>query len=97
LPHYIVLGNWTDQGIRNVKEAPKRADAAQALANKLGVKMEVFFTLGEYDLVALTEAPNDEIANQLLLEIGKQGNVRTKTLKAFSVAEATKIIAKLSP
>ena len=97
MPHYIVLGNWTDQGIRNVKEAPKRADAAQALANKLGVKMEVFFTLGEYDLVALTEAPNDETANQLLLEIGKQGNVRTKTLKAFSVAEATKIIAKLSP
>ncbi len=96
MPHYIVLGNWTDQGIRNVKESPKRADAVQALANQLGAKMQIFYTLGEYDIVALTEAPNDETANQLLLEIGKQGNVRTKTLKAFSVAEATKIIAKLS-
>ncbi len=97
MPHYIVLGNWTDQGIRNVKEAPKRADAAQALANKLGAKMEIFITLGQYDIVALTEAPNDETANQLLLEIGKLGNVRTQTLKAFTLAEATKIIAKLSP
>ncbi len=96
MPHYIVLGNWTDQGIRNVKESPKRVDTAQALLSKLGGKMEIFFTLGEYDFVALAEAPNDEVVTQLALEIGKAGNVRTKTLKAFSVAEATKIISKLS-
>ena len=97
MPHYISLANWTDQGVRNVKESPKRADAAQALANKLGAKMQLFYTLGEYDAVAVTEAPSDEVAMQLLLELGKLGNVRTKTLKAWSPAEATKIIAKLSP
>ena len=80
-----------------MKESPKRADAAQALANKLGAKMQLFFTLGEYDIVAVTEAPSDEVAMQLLLELGKLGNVRTKTLKAWSPGEATKIIAKLSP
>jgi uncharacterized protein with GYD domain len=80
-----------------VKESPKRADAVTALANKLGAKMEIFYTMGRYDIVAITEAANDEIANQLLLEIGKIGNVRTETLKAWTVAEGTKIVAKLSP
>jgi len=78
-----------------VKESPKRADAVSALANKLGAKMQIFYTMGEYDLVAITEAPSDEVAMQLLLEIGRLGNVRTKTLKAWTVAEATKVIAKL--
>lgn len=95
MPHYISLVNWTEQGIRTVKETPKRADAVSALANKLGAKMELFYTMGEYDIVAVTDAPNDETAMQLLLEIGKIGNVRTKTLKAWTLAEATKVIAKL--
>jgi uncharacterized protein with GYD domain len=95
MPHYISLGKWTDQGIKNVKESPKRADAVTALANKLGAKMEIFYTMGRYDIVAITEAANDEIANQLLLEIGRLGNVRTETLKAWTVAEGTKIVAKL--
>ncbi len=97
MPHYISLGNWTEQGIRNVKEAPKRADAAQAMAKKLGAKLEIFLTLGEYDVIALLDAPNDETAMQILLETGKQGNVRTKTLKAWTVSEATQVIAKLAP
>lgn len=97
MPHYVSLVNWTDQGIRNVKESPKRADAVAALANKLGAKMQLFYTMGDYDLVAVTEAPNDEIAMQLLLEIGRIGTVRTKTLKAWTQADATKVIAKLSP
>ncbi|TLZ75533.1 MAG: GYD domain-containing protein [Methanobacteriota archaeon] len=95
MPHYISLGKWTDQGIKNVKESPKRADAVTALANKLGAKMEIFYTMGRYDIVAITEAANDEIANQLLLEIGRLGNVRTETLKAWTVSEGTKIVAKL--
>lgn len=78
-----------------MKESPKRADAAQALATKLGAKMELFYTLGEYDIVAVTEAPSDEVAMQLLFELGKLGNVRTKTLKAWTPAEATRVIAKL--
>jgi len=97
MPHYISLVNWTDQGIKNVKESPKRVDAVNSLANKLGAKMDLFFTMGEYDLVAVTDAPNDETAMQLLFELGRLGNVRTTTLKAWTPAEATKVIAKLSP
>ncbi len=95
MPHYISLVNWTEQGIKSVKESPKRVDSVNALASKLGAKMDVFFTMGEYDLIAVTEAANDETAMQLLLEIGKLGNVRTKTLKAWTPAEVTKVLAKL--
>jgi uncharacterized protein with GYD domain len=95
MPHYISLVNWTDQGIRTVKDTPKRADAVTALANKLGAEMQIFYTMGEYDVVSVMEAPNDDVAMQLLLEIGKLGNVRTKTMKAWSLAEATKVISKL--
>ena len=95
MPHYISLVNWTEQGIKNVKEAPKRVDAVNAMASKLGAKMEIFFTMGDYDLVALTEAPNDDAAMQMILEIGRLGNVRTKTMKAWTQAEATKVLAKL--
>lgn len=95
MPHYISLVNWTEQGIKNVKESPKRADAVNALASKLGAKMEIFYTMGKYDLIAVTEAANDETAMQLLLELGRLGNVRTQTLKAWTPAEATKVIAKL--
>src|SRR2546428_13276619 len=51
MPNYITLGNWTEQGIKNVKESPKRADAVAALANKLGAKMQIFYTMGRYDIV----------------------------------------------
>ena len=97
MPNYITLGNWTEQGIKTVKESPKRADAVSALANKLGAKMQIFYTMGRYDIVALTEAPNDDVAMQLLLEIGKLGNVKMQTLKAWTTSEATKVISKLSP
>jgi uncharacterized protein with GYD domain len=97
MPHYISLVNWTDQGIRSVKESPKRADSVSALATKLGAKMQIFYTMGDYDVIALTEAPSDEIAMQLLFEIGRLGTVRTKTLKAWTATEASKVIAKLSP
>lgn len=95
MPHYISLVNWTEQGIKNVKETTKRADAVQALASKLGAKMDIFYTMGEYDVVSVTEAPNDDVAMQLLLEIGRLGNVRTKTLKGWTLPEATKVFAKL--
>src|SRR5437763_14370689 len=92
---YISLLNWTEQGMKNVKESPKRADAATAVASKLGAKMQIFYTMGEYDLVSVTEAPNDDVAMQVLLELGKLGNVRSKTMKAWTPADATKVISKL--
>ena len=57
--------------------------------------MQIFYTMGEYDLVSVTEAPNDDVAMQVLLELGKLGNVRSKTMKAWTPAEATKVISKL--
>lgn len=95
MPHYIILVSWTDQGIRNVKETAKRAEAARKLAEQLGAKLELYYTLGEYDLVGVAEAPSDEVEMQFLLQICALGNVRTKTLKAWTEAEAAKIVAKL--
>ncbi len=95
MPHYFVLGNWTDQGVRNVRESPKRVDAAKAMAEKLGGKLEVFFTMGKYDFIAVAEAPNDDAVMQLALQIGSQGNARTTTIKAWTVNEATKVLAKI--
>ena len=95
MPHYVTLGKWTDQGVRNVRESPKRAEAARHLAEQLGGKLQLWYTMGEYDFVALSEAPNDETAFQLALQLGSQGNVRTTTMKAWPEADATKVIAKV--
>ena len=94
---YIVLINWTDQGIRRVKDSPKRLDAARALAKKLGAEMTDFYmTMGGYDMVAHVEAPNDSAIAKFNLALGSGGNVRTTTLKAFSEEESRKIIVSLT-
>ncbi len=96
MPHtYITLLNWTDQGIRNVKDTIKRAEAASAMARKLGGKLQVYYTMGEYDLVGLVEMPSDEAYNRFALWIGSQGNVRTKSLKAWTQEETVKVIDQL--
>lgn len=96
MPYYVTLGNWTEQGIRNVKDAPKRIEAARALIEKNGGKMHhMFITMGKYDFVAISEAPNDEAAMQWALTIGTQGNARTTTLKAWTPQDAAKVLAKL--
>jgi uncharacterized protein with GYD domain len=95
MPHYFVLGNWTEQGIRNVRESPKRVDAAKELAAKLGGRLEVYYTMGQYDFVAVGELPNDDAVMTLALRLGSEGNVRTTTLKAWTQGEGTKVIAKL--
>jgi len=93
---YIVLINFTDQGIRNVKETTKRADAVREMAKKFGVNTKEFFwTLGNYDLVAIFEAPDDVSMTALGLSIGAAGNVRTQTLRAFSKEDMNEILAKL--
>jgi uncharacterized protein with GYD domain len=93
---YITLINWTEQGIRNVKDSPARADAARALAKKLGANMrELYMTMGGYDLVAIMEAPDDETMAKFALTVGSGGAIRTTTLKAFDEATYRKIIAGL--
>ena len=93
---YIALMNFTDQGIRNVKDSTKRAEAVMEAAKKFGVSMpQIYWTLGQFDLVAVIEAQNDDSATAFALTIGPAGNVRGQTLLAFAKDELTGILGKL--
>lgn len=93
---YISLINFTDQGIRNVKQSPERAKAATQAAEKLGIKVkDVYWTLGQYDAVLIADAPNDEAITAWALGTGSLGNVRTQTMRAFSAEETNRILAKI--
>jgi uncharacterized protein with GYD domain len=93
---FIVLGNFTEQGVRNAKDTVKRADAFKEMARKAGVTVkDVYWTLGRFDVVAVCEAPDDETATALTLNLGALGNVRTQTLRAFTQADMGKIIGKM--
>ena len=93
---FIALGNFTDQGIRSVKDTTKRADAVRELAKKYGATLkEIYWTLGRYDVVTVLEAPNDEAATAFALAVGSAGNVRTESLRAFSKEEMNGILGKL--
>jgi|SRR6266850_7863429 len=92
---YIVLAQFTDQGIRNVKDSTKRAAAASDVAAKMGVKLtDLFWTLGHYDLVIVAEAPDDETMTALMLKLGSLGNVKSQTLRAFRANEMEAIFKK---
>lgn len=92
---FISLINFTDQGIRNVKDSPARFEAFKAMAEKLDVAVKsAYYTVGNYDIVIVTEG-TDEAAMTALLKVGSLGNVRTQTLRAFSVDEIKKIIGKM--
>ena len=93
--NFIVFGNWTDQGIKNVRDAPKRIESTHDLIKQAGGKMELYYTLGEYDFVMIINLPNDEAIVKILLWIGSLGNIRTKTLKSWTESEGTKIISEL--
>ncbi len=96
MPTYIMLGNYTEQGIRNIKEAPKRVAQVRQQIEALGGKMLSFYnTLGRYDFVMVAEGPSDEVTLGLLLAVGAQGNVRTETLKAFPPEVIESIIGRL--
>jgi uncharacterized protein with GYD domain len=93
MPTYVILIDWTDQGIRNVKDTIKRAEAFKSAVERSGGKMlDAYYTMGQHDFVVTVELPNDESA----MALGERGNVRTTTLKAFSLSEVEKIVSKLS-
>jgi uncharacterized protein with GYD domain len=93
---YILLMNWTDQGIKSIKDSPKRLDAAREVAKKGGAELKDFFmTIGRYDMVTVLEAPNDEAAAKFALQVASGGNVRTTTLKAFREDAYRKVIGAL--
>lgn len=94
---YIVLSTFTDQGIRNVKDSTKRADAVREMAKKFGVTAKEFYwTLGSYDVIAIFDAPDDASITALGLALGTAGNVRTQTLRAFSRDEMNGVLGKLA-
>lgn len=93
---FIVLASFTDQGIKNVKQTVERADAFKQMATKAGATVkDMYWTLGSRDIVAICDAPDDETATTLALSIASRGNVRSETLRAFSLAEMQKIVGKL--
>ena len=95
MPTYVSLINWTDQGIRNVKETLQRADSAAELAQKHGGSLQVYWTVGPHDIVAILEAPDDESATAFLLQVGSLGNIRTTTLRAYTREEMSSILGRL--
>jgi uncharacterized protein with GYD domain len=93
---YVSLLQFTEQGVRAIKDTTKRAEAAQAMAAKLGVKtIEHLWTLGAYDLVLVCEAPDDETMTAYAMSLGALGNVRTSTMRAYRANELAPILGKM--
>ena len=93
---YVVLATFTDQGVKNAKDSPKRANAFKQMAKTFGVTVkDIFWTQGRYDIVTVVEAPDELSATALNLSLSGLGNIRTESLRAFSAAEMTKIVAKM--
>jgi uncharacterized protein with GYD domain len=96
MPTYIVLGNFTDQGIRGVRDSIKREDAFRRQCDKVGAKVkDVYRTMGRYDLAAVVDAPDDVTISSLLYSTGALGNIRTETLRAFSREETDEALSKM--
>ena len=93
---FIVTSNWTEQGIKAVKDSPKRIDAARALCKKMGAEMkQIYLTSGDSDLLAIIEAPNGDVIAKIAMMIGMQGNLRTRTARAWTEQEFGKLVSEL--
>jgi len=93
---YVSLVHFTDQGIRNIKETTKRAKMFVELAQKAGVKVrDLYWTQGRFDLITITETPDEGAATALLLSVGALGNIRTETMRAHTAEEMDKILARM--
>lgn len=96
MPTYIMLVNWTQQGIEKVKESPARIDAVKKLFKEMGGEAKEFYVvMGRYDGVVIAEAPNDETAAKIALALGSKGSARSETLRAFGEDEFRKIVGAL--
>lgn len=96
MPTYISLIKWTDQGIKNVKESPKRLHEFKTALEAVGGKLIGFYlTMGRYDMVLILESPSDEVSAVLSLSTGSGGNIKTETMKAFPEDQYRKIMAKV--
>jgi uncharacterized protein with GYD domain len=96
MPKYVVLVNWTEQGIASAKDTVQRAEAFRAMAQSMGGDTgELLWTLGRYDIVGFIDAPDDETAAAISMKVSGLGSVRTETLRAFTADEVSGIIGKL--
>lgn len=97
MPTYIVPGNFTDQGIRNVKDSLQREEDFRKRCEKLGVQVkDAYRTMGRYDLAAVIDAPDDVTLSAVVYAVGSLGNVRTETLRAFTRQETDAALAKIA-
>lgn len=93
---YVSLVRYTEQGIRNIKDSPARLDAARKMFESIGGSLKQFYlAMGKYDIVIISEAPDDETAAKLALSLGALGNVRTETMRVFSEPDYRKIVGAL--
>ena len=93
---YIGLLNFTDKGVQTIKDSTKRAAAAKEMGKKLGVNMrEIYWTMGQHDIVCVLEADSEAALTAFNLAIAMQGNVRTQSLRAFTAGELETVLAKL--
>jgi uncharacterized protein with GYD domain len=97
MPTYVTLLRYTDQGVRNIKDSPARIDAGKKMFQAAGAELKAWYlTLGRYDAIAIGDAPNDETAAKLALQLGALGNVHTETMRVFTESEFRKMIAALT-
>jgi uncharacterized protein with GYD domain len=97
MPTYVTLFKWTEQGVKDVKNAPARFQASKKLGESMGGKtLGLYVTMGEYDIVAVSEGPSDEAAAALALSIAAKGNAKTTTMRAFTESEFSEIVKKVS-
>ena len=96
MPSYVMLANWTDQGVRNVADLPKRIDNAKKLLADMGGQFNsLHATMGEYDLVGVYDAPDDAVALRFTMMLQKLGNARTTSLKAFPETALREIVKSI--
>jgi uncharacterized protein with GYD domain len=92
---YIVLINWTDQGVKTFKDTVDRYEAAREAGTRLGTTWkDVYWTVGPYDIVTLVDSPDDETMTAALLALGAAGNIRTTTMRGFSIDEMRRVVDK---
>jgi uncharacterized protein with GYD domain len=97
MPTYVTLSNFTEQGMKNIKDTAKRAEAFKKAAKEAGITIkELLWTQGQYDIVAVLEAPDEIAASALALSVGKLGNITGQTLRAFTATEMEKILQKVT-
>jgi uncharacterized protein with GYD domain len=97
MPTYVLLANFTEQGIRNINDTVKRVNAFKQMAKSKGATVkEVYWTLGQYDTINVVEAPDEMTAVAVSASLAKLGNVRVQTLRAFTEAEANNILSKIA-